>query len=140
MNSNRVFCRLDRARPDDLPGRLGLEGHRLAGEWIGALPRLGGRLLDHHELGKAGNQEHTGFLQLLVTHRRKRLQNALDLLLRNFSLRRDLLDQLRLRHLYGHFVSYRLIRLTDSIWESSPETTQCHDSHSFVDGLDAWAV
>ncbi|HEY3892103.1 MAG TPA: hypothetical protein VGM00_09100, partial [Bradyrhizobium sp.] len=30
---------------------------------------------------------------------------------------RDLLDQLRLRHLYGHFVSCGLIRPDDNIWK-----------------------
>src|SRR6186713_3470854 len=64
---DRVFGSLDRACPDDFPGRLGLEGHGLAGEGIGALARLGGGLLDHHELGESGNEEHTRLLELLVT-------------------------------------------------------------------------
>src|ERR1700722_8498185 len=78
---HRVLGRFHRACPDDLAGRLGLEHHRLAGERIGALARLGGGLLDDHEFGKAGNQEHSGFLQLLVADGGEGFQNALDILL-----------------------------------------------------------
>src|SRR6266704_4352676 len=113
--SHRVFCCLDWACSDNLSGRFGLEHHGLASERIGAFPRFGGRLLDNHEFGESRNQEHAGLLELLVADRRQRLQHALDVLLCQFTFSGDLLDQLRLRHLVCHFVSYGLIRPSDNI-------------------------
>src|SRR5258708_2167063 len=110
LHSHRVFCRFDGPGPDDLAGRLGLEHHRLPGKGIGALPRLGGGLLDDDEFCEAGNEENTGLLQFLVADRYKRLQNALNLFLGHFRLGSDFLNQLRLGHLVCHFSSCWLIR------------------------------
>src|ERR1019366_4041759 len=78
IRSNRVFDGLDRTRLDELPGRLGLEYRRLLGEGIDALARLGGGLLDDHELCEARQHEGSGLLELLVADARKRLDDALD--------------------------------------------------------------
>src|SRR5205085_6870508 len=63
---NRVLGGLDRPCAHDLARRLGLEHHLFAGEGVGALPSLGRGLLDHDELGEAGDEEHPVLLQLLV--------------------------------------------------------------------------
>src|SRR5438552_10870798 len=99
---NRVLGGLDRASPDDLAGRLGLEHHFLAREGVGALPSLGRGLLDHDELREAGDEEYPVLLELLVADVNERFHYALDLFLRNFGGGRDLFDQLRLRHLGSH--------------------------------------
>src|SRR4051794_2625344 len=99
---NRVLGGLDRAGPDDLAGRLGLEHHFLAREGVGTLASLGRGLLDHDELREAGDEEYPVLLELLVANVNERFHHALDLFLRNFGGGRDLLDQLRLRHLGGH--------------------------------------
>src|SRR3954466_6679678 len=64
--SNRVLGGLDRPSPHDLARRLGLEHHFFAREGVGALASLGRGLLDHDELGEAGDEEHPVLLQLLV--------------------------------------------------------------------------
>src|SRR3979490_2779081 len=103
---HRVLGGLDGAGADDLAGRLGLEGHRLAREGVGALARLGGGLLDDDEFCKARDQEDAGFLELLVTDRRERLDDALDVLLRQLRVMLlYLLDQLRLRQMGRHVAS-----------------------------------
>src|SRR6185369_4142031 len=103
--SNRVLGGLDRPGPHDLACRLGLEHHFFAREGVGALARLGRGLLDHDELGEAGDEEHPVLLQLLVADVNERIHHALDFLLRNFGGRSDLFDQLRLRHLGSHVCS-----------------------------------
>src|SRR5882757_3352088 len=78
---NRVLGGLDRPCADDLPGRLGLEHHLFAREGVGALARLGRRLLDHDELREAGDEENPALLQLLVADIDERVQHALDVAL-----------------------------------------------------------
>src|SRR5262249_7402037 len=103
VSSDRVLDRLDRARPDDLPGRLGLEHHLFLGEGVDALARLGGGLLDDDEFRKAGNDEDAGLLQLLVADGCERLHDALDVPLGELGMGfTDLLDQLRLRQIVRH--------------------------------------
>src|SRR3954451_18397334 len=118
---NRVLGGLDRASPDDLAGRLGLEHHFLAREGVGALASLGRGLLDHDELGEAGDEEYPVLLQLLMANVNERLHHALDFLLRNFGGRSDLFDQLRLRHLGSHVCSIDSGRGT--IWRKLPKKT-----------------
>ena len=97
-----VFCSLDGPGPDDLPGRLGLEHHLLAREGVGALARLGRRLLDHDELREARHQEEAVLLEFLVTDIHETIHHVLDVTLGKLGGGRDLFDQLRLRHLGGH--------------------------------------
>src|SRR5262245_21076830 len=113
-----VLGGLDRAGPDDLPGRLGLEHHLLAREGVGALARLGRRLLDHDELRKARDQEETALLELLVADVDETVHHVLDVTLGEFGGGRDLFDQLRLRHLVGHDCSVDSGRRT--IWLKTP--------------------
>src|SRR5450432_668502 len=76
----RVFGGLHWPGTNDLAGWLGFEDSRLAREGIHAVAGLGGGLLDHEKLGKAGNQEYTGLLELLVADGAQRLQHRLDIL------------------------------------------------------------
>ncbi|MGY4477664.1 NAD(P)-dependent dehydrogenase (short-subunit alcohol dehydrogenase family) [Bradyrhizobium sp. USDA 3364] len=118
---NRVLGGLDRPSADDLPGRLGLEHHLFAGEGVGALARLGRRLLDHNELREAGDEEHPGLLQLLVADIDERVQNVLDVALGEFGGGRDLLDHLRLRQLGSHGCS--IDSGVGTIWRKTPRKT-----------------
>src|ERR1700750_1813351 len=65
---HRFFRGFDRARPDNFSGRFGLEGHRLTRKGIGALARLGRRLLNDNEFCEAGNNERAVLFQLLVAN------------------------------------------------------------------------
>src|SRR5882757_1150908 len=115
---NRVLGGLDRPSADDLPGRLGLEHHLFAREGVGALARLGRRLLDHDELREAGDEENPALLQLLVADIDEGVQHALDVALGKFGGGRDLLDHLRLRQLGSHVCSIDSGRRT--IWRKTP--------------------
>jgi len=75
-----ILCGLYRTSFEHLSGRLCLESHRLLGEGIDAFVGLGGGLLDHDELCKAGHHEFPGFSELLVSDVRKRFEHALHVL------------------------------------------------------------
>src|SRR5262245_21604344 len=115
---DRVLGSLDGPGPDDLPGRLGLEHHLLAREGVGALARLGRRLLDHDELRETRHEEEAALLELLVTDVHETIHHVLDVTLGEFGGGRDLFDQLRLRQLGGHDCSIDSGRRT--IWLRTP--------------------
>ena len=58
--SDHLLEGLQRQRPDDVAGGLGLDRHWLPGERVRPRPRLGGRLAHHLELQEAGDDELTG--------------------------------------------------------------------------------
>jgi hypothetical protein len=105
---HRVFGSLHRASLDDLPRWLRLEYCRLFCEWIDALARLRGGLLDDNEFGESGHNEGSRFLEFLVANFRERLDDPFDVLPAHGLriLLSDFLNKLRLRHQFvGHVFS-----------------------------------
>src|SRR5207248_594429 len=96
--------RLHRTSPNDFPRRFGLEYCRLFCEWIDAVARLGGRLLDDDELREAGQHEDPRFLEFFIANGSKRLDDAPDIFSRQIArmLLSDLLNQFRFRKLLCH--------------------------------------
>jgi hypothetical protein len=105
---HRVFGSLHRASLDDLPRWLRLEYCRFFCEWIDALARLRGGLLDDNEFGESGHNEGSRFLEFLVANCRERLDDPFDVLPAHGLriLLSDFLNKLRLRHQFvGHVFS-----------------------------------
>ena len=76
--SNQLLEALQRQRPDDVAGGLGLDRHRRTGERVLPRPRLGGGLAHHLELQESGDDELTGALlaQLLGDQRTRAEKTA----------------------------------------------------------------
>ncbi|HYS86974.1 MAG TPA: hypothetical protein VEN78_18515, partial [Bradyrhizobium sp.] len=62
-------------------------------------------------------------------------QHSLYFLFSYFVLASDFLDQLRLSHLYCHFVSCKLIRATVRVFGIQPGNCACFDLHSLFRAL-----
>src|SRR5471030_2312887 len=77
-----VFGCLYRSSPNDLTSRFCLKYSWLFCEWIDAAPLFRCRLLDNNEFGKSGHKEGPRFFELLISNRRERLDNGLDVLSR----------------------------------------------------------
>lgn len=88
----RVPSGFQRSHAYNLPGRLGFEHHLLAREGIGALARLGGGFLDHHELREAGDEEHAAPFQFPVAQVGQRLHDAPHVALGKFGADSNFFD------------------------------------------------
>src|SRR5665811_111168 len=95
---NRVLRSLHRAHLENLAGRLRLEDGGFLGEGVDALARLGGRLLDHDELGEARQHELAGLLHFLVAKGRQRFEDGLHVLLGQLKLVGNILNEFGFRH------------------------------------------
>src|SRR6516225_8306741 len=99
-----VFGRLNRSSLDDLASWLRLEDRWLFRERIDTPTRLRGGLLYDDELGESWHHERAGLLEFLVANFGHRLDDALDVLARDFVRMPldDSLNEFRLRHSISH--------------------------------------